>query len=118
MAVQSLQSKRRILVVDDDADCRTCLCDRLDSWQYEVIQVASGMEALEELQHGKVDIVLLDVAMPHMDGAETLRAIKRRYSDITVFMMSAVMTPCLKQQLVQWGARGCLEKPKIGRAHV
>ncbi len=111
MAAQSLKYKRRILVVDDEADSRTCLCDCLGQWQYEVMQAASGREALEKLQRWQVDIVLLNITMPQMDGAETLRAIKRRYSDITVFMMSALMTPRLKQQLLQWGARGCLEKP-------
>lgn len=111
MAAQSLKCNRRILVVDDDADCRTCLCDRIGHWQYEVIQAASGREALDELQRWQVDIVLLDMAMPHMDGAETLREIKRRYPDMPVIMMSALMTPSLKQQLFQWGARGCLDKP-------
>jgi CheY-like chemotaxis protein len=111
MVAQSLKYKRRILVVDDEEECRTFLCDCLGQWQYEVIQATSGREALDELPRWPVDIVLLDMTMPQMDGAETLREIKRRYPDMTVFMMSALMTPRLKQHVLQWGARGCLEKP-------
>ena len=111
MAAQSFKYKRRVLVVDGEAESRTFLCDCLGQWQYEVIQATSGREALDELQRWQVDIVLLDMAMPHMDGAETLREIKQRYRDMTVFMMSALMTPRLRQNLFRWGAHGCLEKP-------
>ena len=111
MAAQSLKYKRRILVVDDEADFRTSLCDYLGRRQYEVIQAASGREALDKLQRWQVDIVLLDMAMPQMDGAETLREIKRRYGDMPVFMMSGLMSLRLKQHLFQWGAQGCLDKP-------
>lgn len=111
MVAQSLLYKRRILVVDGEADCRTFLCDCLGQWQYEVIQATTGREALNELQRWQVDIVLLDIAIPNIDGAETLREIKRRYPDMTVFMMSTLMTSRLKQQVFQWGAQGCLDKP-------
>lgn len=111
IAAQLLNNKRRILIVDDEPECRTSLCTCLGQWQYEIIQAASGKEALEKLLRWQVDIVLLDMDMPYMDGNETLRKINRRYRDMSVFMMSGSMTPRLQQQVFQWGARGCLDKP-------
>ena len=111
MASRFLKPKRRVLVVDDDPDVRTFLCDLLSHWRCKAIPAASGWEALEVLQGRPVDVVLLDVAMPIMDGAETLCEIKRLAPDLPVFMMSALMTSNLRQHLCELGAQGYLAKP-------
>jgi CheY-like chemotaxis protein len=111
MASRFLKPKMRILVVDDDPDIRACLCDLLTHWHYKVTPAASGCEALEAVQRGSVDAVLLDVTMPVMDGAETLGEIKRVAPDLPVIMMSALMTADLKPHLYELGARACLAKP-------
>lgn len=73
MASKSWRPRHRVLVVDDDPDSRLFVCDLLASRQYEALQAASGWEALEILQRRSVDLVLLDLVMPTMDGIETLR---------------------------------------------
>lgn len=111
MASKQWRPGRRVLVVDDDLDTRLFLCDMLAHWRYEPIQAASGWEALEVLQRSRVDVVLLDLVMPTMDGLETLHEIKRHYPDLPVIMMSALMTAQFGRQLLSEGARDWMEKP-------
>lgn len=111
MASKQWKPRRRVLVVDDDPDIRIFLCDLLAHWQCEPVQAASGWEALEIVQRGTVDVVLLDLVMPMMDGMETLREIKRQDCELPVIMMSAIMTPHLRQQLLSHGAQDWMEKP-------
>ena len=61
-------SKRRVLVVEDDLDIRCFVTDAL-AWEgYEVQQVTNGYEALAVLSEWRADLVLLDLMMPELDG--------------------------------------------------
>ncbi len=75
---------KRVLIVDDDPDTRDILARLLTAQGYESVAVASGEEALTALRSETIDVILLDVMMPGMDGLEvcaklqadeTLRAI-------------------------------------------
>lgn len=102
MAGRSPRRKPCVLIVDDDPDIREATCDAIASWQCAALAAASGQEALDILDHRCVDVVLCDVMMPGIDGAETLREIKQRAPELPVIMMSAM------------GAQSCLAKP-MGR---
>jgi putative two-component system response regulator len=65
-----------ILVADDDARVRTGLADILSGEGYAVRQASNGEEALAEIRQGGIDVVLLDLHMPVMDGMEVIRAVK------------------------------------------
>jgi DNA-binding response OmpR family regulator len=73
---RSLQGPSRILAVDDSSTYRDALGSALRGEGYDVIQVASGEEALEILSIQSVDCVLLDLVMPGIGGTETCRRIK------------------------------------------
>ncbi len=111
MASKRWMPRRQVLVVDDDPDSRLFLCDVLAHWRYEPVQAASGWEALELLQRSRIDVVLLDLVIPTMDGLETLHEIKRHDRDLPVIMMSALMTSRLGRQLLNEGAQDWMEKP-------
>jgi two-component system alkaline phosphatase synthesis response regulator PhoP len=85
--------KRKILVVDDNLDSIMILRSILETQGYEVATAASGALALEELQRGVPDVVLLDVMMPEMSGFEVLQRIKETHatSKIPVIMVTAKM---------------------------
>lgn len=78
----------RLLVVDDELDFLETLMKRLRKRGVQVKGVRSGEEALEFLEKEAVDVVILDVKMPGMDGLETLRAIKAKHPLVEVIMLT------------------------------
>ena len=63
-------TQKVILIVDDDEDFRLTYRDALELFGYRTLCVSSGMEALALLRREPVDLILLDLMMPHMDGQE------------------------------------------------
>ena len=78
----------RILVADDEPDIRSVLALYLENAGYEVLEAADGGEALEMLQGQHVDLCLLDIRMPVLDGYHVLKRI-RETSDVPVIVISA-----------------------------
>ncbi len=79
----------KVLVVDDEARMRKIIKDFLVSKEYKVLEAADGEEALDILySDNKIDLVLLDVMMPKMDGWETCREI-RKFSKVPIIMLTA-----------------------------
>ena len=72
--------KFKMLVVDDEQDFLETIIKRLKARKIEVNGVESGYKALELLDKQEVDVIILDVKMPGMDGIETLREIKKNCS--------------------------------------
>ena len=85
----------RILVVDDIPANVKLLEVRLLAEYFEVLTAASGPDAIETCENGKVDVVLLDVMMPGMDGFEVCRRLKAetRTRHIPVIMVTALDQP-------------------------
>ena len=79
----------RILVVDDEERLRKLVRDFFSIKGYTVLEAANGQEAVELfLEDKNIDLIILDVMMPVMDGYETLKTI-RRYSKVPVIMLTA-----------------------------
>ena len=70
--------RRRVLVVDNEEIDRTLLASRLQALGFDVLQAASGQAALGQLFEHHVDAILMDLAMPGIDGWETIRALRRQ----------------------------------------
>ena len=78
-----------ILVVDDEAPFVRALSRRLDKRDFAVEAASNGLEALEKLQNDPdIDVVLLDVKMPGMNGLEALKAIKKKHPQVEVIMLT------------------------------
>ena len=71
-----------VLVVDDDGLNRRLLAEALTSGGYTVLSAADGGEALRLIESAPIDVVLLDVAMPRMNGLDVLRAVRQDHSQI------------------------------------
>ena len=102
-----------ILVVDDDEANRDVLGRRLQRLGYGVIEARDGIEALERLADGGIDLVLLDVMMPRLDGFEVLA---RHHDDpairhIPVIMISALDDMASVVRCIEAGAEDYLSKP-------
>ena len=82
--------RRRILVVDNEEVDRTLLARRLQVLGFEVVEAASGTAALGLLSETRVDAILMDLAMPGIDGWETIRSLRRQaLSSAPVAIVSA-----------------------------
>ena len=78
----------RVLIVDDEKDFVEMFALRLEGQGEKVSTAHSGKEALKVLEHKIIDVVILDIRMPGMDGIETLKQIKQLYPIIEVIMLT------------------------------
>ena len=103
----------RVLVVDDLYENRMLVQRRLQLQGHQAEAAASGEEALEILARQAVDVVLLDVMMPVMDGLEVLRRIRENplTRDIPVIMLSAMDTEQHVVKCIELGADDFVSKP-------
>jgi adenylate cyclase len=102
-----------LLVVDDNDDNRDMLARRLRRQNYEVLTAAGGRAALDQLSASPVDLVLLDVMMPDLDGYAVLQQMKSNPAlhDIPVLMISALDDLESVVRCIQLGAEDYLGKP-------
>jgi len=83
------ENKATILAVDDEENVRRLLQRILEGAGYNVITAGNGQEALDKISLGGLNLVLLDIRMPEMDGFQTLDLI-RKQCDIPVIMVTGV----------------------------
>ncbi|HTW68228.1 MAG TPA: adenylate/guanylate cyclase domain-containing protein [Bryobacteraceae bacterium] len=107
------RSGGRILVVDDNAANRDMLSRRLDREGYSVDTAANGREALDKLEAGGFDLVLLDIVMPELDGFAVLQSIRAnvRWNEVAVIMISALDEIRSVVRCIEMGAEDYLPKP-------
>ena len=77
-----------VLIVDDEDRFRTTAASNLEKRGFEVTTASNGTEALEEVRKNEVDVVVLDVKMPGMDGNEVLHRLKILKPDLPVIMLT------------------------------
>jgi DNA-binding response OmpR family regulator len=101
----------RILVVDDEEPVRKMLSAFLSDRGHTVETAAGGKAGLEVLRRGAVDLVLLDINMPDMNGIETLRRILAEDPRAAVIMISGAGDETLARRALEMGAFDYIEKP-------
>ncbi|MBS3732306.1 MAG: response regulator [Desulfobacterales bacterium] len=103
--------KTRILLVDDEAEFVEQLAERLKLRDYDVSSCFSGEEAIEKIQAYNFDVVILDVAMPGIDGTEALGRIKALKPLTEVIMLTGHATVESAIEGMKLGAFDYLMKP-------
>jgi len=103
--------KTSILAIDDEQMILNSLQGILSDEGYKVFTAETGSKGLGILKRKNVDIVLLDLWMPEMDGFETLKKIKERYPELSVIIISGHGTVETVVRAMQLGAADFLEKP-------
>ena len=104
-----------ILVIEDHAAFGRALVRLLsDKADLEVVGVVqSGEEALEKLQDLEVDLVLIDVSLPKMNGIQVATRIHEKFPEIRCLMLSGHLTPFYVKRSLEAGARGYVLKDDI-----
>lgn len=101
----------RILVVDDDKNTRLLFRAVLEAENYTVFTAGNGEEALEVMDREHIDLVVLDIMMPRMDGYEFTKTIRSTDSNLPVLMVSARQLPADKHKGFLAGTDDYMTKP-------
>lgn len=102
----------KILIADDEAEIRDVLHLYLEKDGYEVYEAADGIQAMEVLQKEKIDLAILDIMMPGIDGYRVLRNI-REDNNIPVIILSAQSSDSAKILGLDLGADDYITKPFV-----
>ena len=103
--------KIRVLLVDDEEEFVQTLSERLALRDYDITTSLSGDDALEKVKHYNYDVVILDVAMPGVDGIDALREIKKMKPLTEVIMLTGHGTVETAIEGMKLGAFDFLMKP-------
>lgn len=101
---------RRILVAEDN-DSNFILMGYLLKKHYEVIRAINGIDAVEKVEQGGIDMVLMDLKMPEMDGLQATRIIKEKYPNMPIIALTANAFSSDREQAFEAGCDEFLSKP-------
>jgi len=102
---------KKILVIDDDLMNQRMAAHALRQKSFEVVTAGSGREGLEILQEQEIDLVLLDIEMPEMNGIETFKHIQLDNIEIPVIFLTASGDKKDVMEAIRLGAAGYVRKP-------
>ncbi|HTO97713.1 MAG TPA: response regulator [Myxococcales bacterium] len=106
-------SVARVLIVEDFADSREMYVEFLTANGFDVCEAEDGLAALASIEGSRPDLVVLDVALPRMDGLSVLRRLRadQRYASMPVLTLSASLGVDYQRIALAAGATEALEKP-------
>ncbi|MFH1369036.1 MAG: response regulator [Elusimicrobiota bacterium] len=102
---------KRIMVVDDEPDIITVLSEYLAGEGFQVITAPNGQQAIKQAEETYFDLILLDIAMPVMNGLDVLKEIKKIKPDTAVIMITAYRDAEKVVECFRTGAFDCIFKP-------
>jgi CheY-like chemotaxis protein len=101
-----------VLICDDSNMARKQVLRSLpEAWHKNLQTATNGVEALTILRAGQIDILFLDLTMPHIDGVGVLQGIQKLNIECNVFVISADIQPEMQSKVLALGAKAFLQKP-------
>jgi len=100
--------KKKILVVEDEEGLRLLYEEELKAEGYEILTARNGREAIQQLEAGKPDLIILDIVMPVMDGMETLGRIVGKERKIPIILNTSYSG--YQQDFMSWAADAYVTK--------
>ena len=100
-----------IMVVEDDLNQQKLMAGVLGQYGYDVITARDGIEALDQLDKKHVDLIILDIMMPRMDGFEFTSTLRQSGCNIPILMVSAKQSPVDKRKGFIIGTDDYMTKP-------
>ncbi len=102
---------KKVLIVDDSDFMRMMLKDILTKAGHTVVEADNGKLALKVLEKEKVDLCILDIMMPEMNGMQALKQILANIQDLPVIMLSALCSENIVREALRIGAKAFVAKP-------
>ena len=102
---------KKVLVVDDEHNLREMIASYLQNEGYETLEAENGNSAVQTIKNDQIDIVLLDIMMPEMDGYEALKEIRAIQRKLPVIMLTAKTDEIDKIVGLEMGADDYITKP-------
>ena len=102
---------RTVLVLDDEGLIRWTMRERLSEHGYEVLEAETGGQALTLARTHHVDLALLDLQLPDMDGLAVLARLRAEQNPCAAIIMTAYGSPEVSERASFLGARACVAKP-------
>ena len=102
---------KKVLVVDDEHNLREMISSYFQNEGYETVEAANGKNAVQCVKNDQIDIVLLDIMMPEMDGYEALKEIRTLQKKLPVIMLTAKTDEIDKIVGLEMGADDYITKP-------
>lgn len=104
---------RTILIVEDYEDVRGMLKILLESEHFDVLEAATGAEALTAVRNGRPDVILMDLALPGFDGFETIRRIRKidGFQNTPIIVLTAYTGQSIYATALRAGANYFMAKP-------
>jgi len=81
-------NKPRILVVDDNPDCRNLLHHMLEANDFQVQTAINGSDAIDKYKENPADLIIMDIVMPEKEGLETIIELKKYFPEVKIIAMS------------------------------
>lgn len=107
-----LNSKLKILIADDDAISRKLIVKSVNEFGREIIEAKNGLEAVEKFkENSDVDLILMDVQMPVMNGYDAIKEIRKLNKDITIITQSAFGLTGDREKAISAGSNDYITKP-------
>jgi DNA-binding response OmpR family regulator len=106
----------KILIVEDEKDLRDIYEEVLKEANFEVITATNGKEALKLLNNEKIDLMLLDLMMPEMDGMEVLKVVRAdsvKYGQLKVIVLTNLSSDIVIKESFEAKADGYLMKAEL-----
>jgi CheY-like chemotaxis protein len=105
-------NKKLILIVEDDPTSSLLYSNFLESKGFEVLTVTDGKEAIDAvISHPEIQLILMDIRLPEMDGESTMKEIKKMRKDIPIIAQTAYAMVEDKSKLLKAGFDSYLSKP-------
>jgi len=104
-------AKARVLLVDDEKEFREVLSERIKILGFDVDTAESGLVAVQKVEQRSYDAIILDLAMPEMDGIETLQKLLEIRKEIQVIVLTGHATVKDGVKAIKLGAVDFIEKP-------
>ena len=101
---------KKILIAEDNDSNYILMCYLLKK-HYEIVRAINGRDAIEKVEQGGIDLVLMDIKMPEMDGLEATRILKPKYPNLPIIALTANAFSSDREMAFEAGCDDFLSKP-------